>query len=217
MKTKRTELKRSPSRGSYTPEAIFEVLQKGFLCHVGFVDRTCPFVIPTAYGFDEKYLYLHGSSRSRMLEIIGSGGDCCITITHLDALVVARSVFHHSMNFESLVILGKGELVTGETEQMRVLELITENILPGRWAESRLPNKGEMKATSVVRIPIKEASLKVRTGPPKDDRADYDLDIWAGLLPYGEERLVPQVDPELKESMDFPASVQNWLNSNSQT
>lgn len=207
MKTERTKLGRIPSRGNHEPEAIFEVLGAGYICHVGFVDNGHPFVIPTAYGRDNEYLYLHGSIKSRMLDVLTQGNSCCITATHLDALVLARSVFHHSMNYRSVVILGTCEEVTEEVEKMRALEVITENILQGRWQEARLPNDGEMKATRVVRIPLKEASLKTRSGPPKDERADYDLDIWAGLLPLKQGYQPPVSDPDLREGIPLPPSV----------
>lgn len=207
MKTERTKLGRIPSRGSYDKEAIFEALDAGYLCHVGFVDKEHPFVIPTAYGRDDQFLYLHGSIKSRMLKLLSQGIPCCVTITHMDALVLARSVFNHSMNYRSVVILGTCEEVSDYEEKMKALEVITENILPGRWDEARLPNDGEMKATAVVRIPLTEASLKVRTGPPGDDRPDYDLDIWAGLLPTRKGYEAPVPDPVLREGIPTPPSV----------
>ena len=182
MKTDRTKLGRIPSRGNHDPEAIYQTLDNNFVCHVGFVDRGQPFVIPTAYGRDGKNLYLHGSIKSRMLEVLASGEPCCINITQLDALVLARSVFHHSMNYHSVVVLGSCEDVTDHEEKMRGLEVITENILTGRWQEVRLPNEGEMKATRVVKISLEEASLKVRSGPVKDDRPDYDLEHLGRLV-----------------------------------
>lgn len=209
MKTERTKLGRIPSRGSHDPQAIFETLDDGYICHVAFVDQGQPFVIPTAYGRDHEYLYLHGSIKSRMLELLAAGQPCCITVTHLDALVLARSVFHHSMNYRSVVILGTCEDVTDHDEKMKGLEVITENILTGRWKEARLPNEGEMKATRVVKIALKEASLKVRDTPPKDDRPDYDLDIWAGLLPLKKGYENPVADPDLKPGIPMSPSVES--------
>ena len=209
MKTDRTKLGRIPSRGNHDPEAIYQTLDNNFVCHVGFVDRGQPFVIPTAYGRDGKTLYLHGSIKSRMLEVLASGEPCCITVTQLDALVLARSVFHHSMNYHSVVVLGSCEDVADPEEKMRGLEVITENILTGRWQEARLPNDGEMKATRVVKISLEEASLKVRNGPAKDDRPDYDLDIWAGLLPLKKGYEAPITDEQLKEGVGLANSVKN--------
>ena len=212
LKTNRTKLGRIPSRGSHDRAVINEILDSGYLCHVGVVDDGLPVVIPTAYGREGDWLYLHGSVKSRLLMLLAEGADCCITVTHLDALVLARSVFHHSMNYRSVVVFGKGELVTEENAKMHALEVITDNILAGRWTESRLPNAGEMKATTVVRIPITEASAKVRTGPPGDDRKDMELDIWAGLLPVREERLAPIPSPDLKEGLEeLPGSVKGWM------
>lgn len=212
LKTDRTRLSRLPSRGSHDRAVINEILDAGFLCHVAVQDRGAPIVIPTAYGRQGEFLYLHGSVKSRLLQLLAEGADCCLTVTHLDALVLARSTFHHSMNYRSVVVIGKGELVEDPDEKMEALELITEAILPGRWQESRLPNPGEMKATTVVRIPITEASAKVRTGPPGDDPLDMDLDIWAGLLPVRVERLRPIPSPDLKEGLDeLPKSVQDWM------
>ena len=207
MKTDRTKLGRIPSRGSHDQETIYQTLDANYICHVGFNDQEQPFVIPTAYGREGDYLYLHGSIKSRMLDVLSQGAPCCITVTQLDALVLARSVFHHSMNYHSVVILGTCEEVTDPEEKMRGLEVITENILAGRWQEARLPNDGEMKATRVVRIHLEEASLKARTGPPKDDRPDYELDIWAGLLPLRKGYEAPITDPDLKEGVELAESV----------
>ncbi len=207
MKTERTKLGRIPSRGSHDPQAIYEALDAGYICHVGFIDQGQPFIIPTAYGRDDDFLYLHGSIKSRMLELLSTGNPCCITVTHLDALVLARSVFHHSMNYRSVVILGTCEDVTDWDEKMKALEVITENILAGRWKEARLPNDGEMKATRVVKIKLQEASLKVRDTPPKDDHADYDLDIWAGLLPLKKGYEDPIADPALKPGVPLSPSL----------
>lgn len=207
MKTKRTQLGRIPSRGAHDKASIYEAIDAGYLCHVGFVDGGHPFVIPTAYGRQGDFLLLHGSVKSRLMQLLAAGGDCCVTITHLDALVLARSTFHHSMNYRSVMVLGKGELVADEADKMEALKVITNNILPGRWSETRLPNPGEMKATTVVRIPLKEASLKTRTGPPKDDQPDYELDIWAGLLPLQSGYLPPEADPDLKDGVELPGSL----------
>lgn len=211
LKTPRTSLKRVPSRGLHERTEIYDILDAGYLCHVGFVDHGTPFVIPTAYGRTGDIIYLHGSVKSRLMEVMSKGGEVCITVTHLDALVLARSVFHHSMNYRSVVLLGKGREVTEEKEKMEGLRVVTEQIIPGRWDEARLPNAGEMKATRVMAFPIAEGSAKVRSGPPGDDPMDMDLDIWAGLLPlnsgYGEA--IP--DPQLKAGPEVPGSVRDAL------
>lgn len=212
LKSKRTKLGRIPSRGSHDRAVINEILDAGFLCHVAVVDQGTPVVIPTAYGREGDFIYLHGSVKSRLLRLLADGANCCVTVTHLDALVLARSVFHHSMNYRSVVVFAQGELVDEENEKMHALEVITDNILAGRWAESRLPNEGEMKATTVIKIPIVEASAKVRTGPPGDDQKDMELDIWAGLLPVSENRHAAIPAPDLKEGLDeLPPSVKGWL------
>ena len=196
-------LKRLPKRGYYDQETIFGILDQQFICHIAWEDRGQPYMIPTAYGRSGETLYIHGSSKSRMISMLADGRPLCLVVTLLDSLVLARSVFHHSMNYRSAVIYGNGREVEGD-EKMEALRLITEQILPGRWDEARLPNEIEMKATSVLAISIDTASAKIRTGPPVDDEEDYDLPIWAGLLPiqmiYGQ----PVTDPAMK--LDLPVS-----------
>lgn len=211
MKTARTKLGRLPSRGYHDPETIYEILDSGFLCHVGYVNDGQPIVIPTSYGRKGDMLYLHGSVKSQLIRAINAGQPVCVTVTHLDALVLARSTFHHSMNYRSVVILGTGVEIAGDDEKNAALEVITDNILQGRWAESRQPNANELKATGVVGIPITEASAKIRTGPPGDDKPDYALDIWAGLLPMQTTYGAPIPDPLLKEGIDVAGSVTNLL------
>ncbi|MBI5914766.1 MAG: pyridoxamine 5'-phosphate oxidase family protein [Bacteroidetes bacterium] len=205
-KTPRNKVKRLPKRGHYDHETIFGILDAGFLCHVGFVANGQPFVIPTAYGRDGDKIYLHGSSKSRMLSSLGGGIPVCLTVTHLDGLVLARSAFHHSMNYRSAVIFGTAQEVEGE-EKERALFLISESILKGRWDEVRGPNAQEMKATSVLCVTIEEASAKIRTGPPGDDEEDYALPIWAGVLPMRLMPGEPMADPLLREGIPLPGSV----------
>ncbi|PYX28926.1 MAG: pyridoxamine 5'-phosphate oxidase family protein [Acidobacteria bacterium] len=183
MPTPRTRVVRESDRGVYDREALNRILDEGFLCHVGFVVDGQPFVIPTSYGRDGDTLYIHGSAASRMLRNLDKGIPVCVTVTLLDGLVLARSVFNHSMNYRSVVILGTATLITNPEEKLAALLILSEHILPGRWADSRQPNERELKATSVLRIPIDEFSAKVRIGPPIDDEPDYTFPTWAGVIP----------------------------------
>jgi len=193
----RTQVERLPERGHYDRETIHAILDQAFLCHVGFVVDGQPFVIPTGFGRSGDTLYIHGSAASRMLRNLSAGVPVCVTVTLLDALVVARSLFHSSMNYRSVVVLGTAKLITDGEEKMRALRAVSEQIFPGRWDDARQPNEQELKATSVMAIPLTEASAKIRTGPAKDDKEDYALPIWAGLLPLRVTAGTPQPDPEL--------------------
>src|SRR3954464_14425282 len=182
--TARTRVVREADRAVYDREAVYRILDEGFLCHVGFVVDGQPFVIPTSYGRKDANLYIHGSAASRMLrQTQKEGVPVCITVTLLDGLVLARSVFNHSMNYRSVVVLGKATLVDDPSEKLAALRVLSEHILPGRWDDSRQPSERELKATSVLRLPIEEYSAKVRTGPPIDDEEDYSFPTWAGLIP----------------------------------
>jgi nitroimidazol reductase NimA-like FMN-containing flavoprotein (pyridoxamine 5'-phosphate oxidase superfamily) len=181
--TKRTQLHRLPKRGVFDKDQVHAILDEAFLCHVGFVADGQPFVIPTGYARSGDKLYIHGSAASRMLRSLDKGVDVCVTVTLLDGFVLARSGFHHSMNYRSVVVLGKARLVTDAAEKMEALKLITDHIVPRRWDEVRPPTEQELKGTSVLAIPLEEVSAKVRTGPPIDDDEDYDLPIWAGVVP----------------------------------
>lgn len=187
MPTARTRLVREADRAVYDREAVYRILDEGFLCHAGFVVDGQPFVIPTSYGRRDASLYIHGSAASRMLRQMqmpmNDGAPVCITVTLLDGLVLARSVFNHSMNYRSVVILGKATLVDDPQEKLAALRILSEHILPGRWDDSRQPNERELKATSVLRVPIEEFSAKVRVGPPIDDEEDYAFPTWAGVVP----------------------------------
>ena len=198
--TTRTRVVREAERGVYDREAAYRVLDEGFLCHVGFAVDGQPFVIPTSYGRKDASLYIHGSAASRMLRQMKEGVPVCVTVTLLDGLVLARSVFNHSMNYRSVVVLGKATLVDDPQEKLAALRVLSEHIIPGRWDDARQPNERELKATSVLRIPIDEFSAKVRTGPPIDDEEDYSFPTWAGVLPLeirtgaaiDDARLTPQ-------------------------
>ena len=183
LPTPRTRVVREADRAIYDREAAYRILDEGFLCHVGFVADGQPFVIPTSYGRKDDSLYVHGSAASRMLRNLKDGVAVCITVTLLDGLVFARSIFNHSMNYRSVVILGTATLVDDPQEKIEALHALSEHILPGRWADSRQPNERELKATSILRVPIEEFSAKVRTGPPVDDEPDYAFPTWAGVVP----------------------------------
>ena len=183
MPTPRTRVVREPDRAVYDREAVNHLLDEGFLCHVGFVVDGQPFVIPTSYGRDGDVLYIHGSAASRMLRNLSQGIRVCITVTLLDGLVLARSIFNHSMNYRSVVILGTATLVDDPEEKLKALRVLSEHIIPHRWDDSRQPNEKELKATSALRVPIEEFSAKVRQGPSIDDEPDYSFPTWAGVIP----------------------------------
>jgi uncharacterized protein len=179
----RTRLVREPHRGAYDRETIDQILDEGLVCHVGFSMEGQPYVIPTMYARVGDSIYFHGSAASRMLRGASAGMAVCVTVTLVDGLVLARSVFNHSMNYRSVVALGKAVLVDAPTEKIEALRAFTEKILPGRWNDARQPNEKELKATSILRLPLTEVSAKARTGPVEDDQEDYALAVWAGLVP----------------------------------
>lgn len=210
QRTARTTVRRHPERGVYDVETIHAILDAGYLCHVGFVQDKQPFVIPTLYARVGEKLYLHGSPFSRALQPVEGGIPLCVTVTHVDGLVLARSAFHHSINYRSVVLLGRGQVVTNRTEKEAALSALVEQVVPGRAAEVRGPNAKELRATQVLVVPLDEASAKVRTGPPKDARGDYALDIWAGVLPLRLEPLAPIADPRLAADIHVPEHVQQY-------
>jgi len=208
--TARTTLKRLPKRASYERETVYRILDEGFVCHVGFVSEGRPVVIPTGYGRKGDRLYLHGSAASRMLRTLREGVDVCVTVTLVDGLVLARSSFHHSMNYRSVVVFGRARVVEDEDEKMEALRVFSDHVLRGRWEDARLPNRNELRQTTVLALPLEEASAKIRTGPPVDDEEDYGLSVWAGVLPL---RLVagePIPDPRLNAGIEQPQYVQNY-------
>lgn len=214
MPTARTRVVREPHRGVYDRESVYRILDEGFLCHIGFVADGQPFVIPTSYGRKDANLYIHGSAASRMLrQMQKEGAPVCITVTLLDGLVLARSVFNHSMNYRSVVILGKAVLVDDPEEKLAALRVLSEHILPGRWDDARQPNERELKQTSVLRVPIEEFSAKVRTGPPIDDEEDYSFPTWAGVVPLEMKAASPIDDPKLDPARVVPEYVQNYSRS----
>src|ERR1017187_8150570 len=202
--TPRTRLVREADRAVYDRETAYRILDEGFLCHVGFVADGQPFVIPTSYGRKDDSLYIHGSAASRMLRQLKDGVPFCITVTLLEGLVLARSIFNHSMNYRSVVVLGKATLVEDPDEKLEALRILSEHILPGRWADSRQPNERELKATSVLRVPIEEFSAKVRQGPAIDDEEDYSFPTWAGVVPLEMVAGAPIGDPRLLPGKEAP-------------
>ena len=208
--TTRTTLKRLPERGKYDRDVVYKILDEGFVCHVGFVVDGHPFVIPTGYGRVGDTLYIHGSAASRMLRSLAGGIPVSVTVTLVDGLVLARSAFHHSINYRSVVIFGRAELVEDEKDKMAALAALTEHIVPGRWDEVREPNAQELKGTTVLALPIVEVSAKVRTGPPKDDEVDCAIPVWAGELPLQMVTLAPVADPHLSSDLDPPDYLLNY-------
>ena len=200
-KSSRSKVKRVPQRGHYDRETINKILDAGFVGHVGFVIDDQPFVIPMAYGRLQDHVYLHGATSSRLISNLKEGLPICLTVTHLDGIVLARSAFHHSMNYRSVVLFGTAHEVPS-TEKEKALEVISEQILKGRWNSSRKPNSKELKATTVLKLTIEEASAKIRTGPPKDDKPDYKLPIWAGVIPIVSNILPVEPDPELMPGVE---------------
>jgi hypothetical protein len=202
--TERTTLKRLPKRGLYDREEVYKILDEGFICHVGFILNNQPFVIPTGYARKDDRLFIHGSQASRMLRTLKGGVDVCLTVTLIDGLVMARSAFHHSMNYRSVVVFGHAEVVENREEKLAALFAFSEHIVPGRWNEVREPTEAEMNATMVLALPLTEASAKVRTGPPLDDEEDYQLPVWAGVVPLKLRAGEPVPDPKLSEGIDVP-------------
>ena len=208
--TSRTRVVREPHRGVYDRAEAYKILDEGFICHVGFMAQSQPYVIPTGYGRSDDHLYIHGSAASRMLRNLDQGVPVCVTVTLLDGLVLARSIFNHSMNYRSVVILGTAHAITDPEEKLRALQALSDHIIPGRWAESRQPNEQELKATLALKLPIEEFSAKVRTGPPIDDDEDLSFPTWAGVIPLQMVAGEPVNDPKLAGKIGVPAYVRNY-------
>ena len=202
--TPRTTLKRLPQRGSYDRKVIDPILDEGFLCHVGFVLHGQPFVIPTGYARVGDSLVIHGSQASRMLRALEQGTDVCLTVTLIDGLVLARSAFHHSMNYRSVVVFGRATVVDDPASKISALRALSEHMIPGRWDDVREPTEQELQQTTVLSLPLTEGSAKVRTGPPLDDEADYDLPVWAGVIPLRLVAEPPVADARLSASSGAP-------------
>jgi nitroimidazol reductase NimA-like FMN-containing flavoprotein (pyridoxamine 5'-phosphate oxidase superfamily) len=203
--TERTRVIREPQRGIYDRETIYKILDEGMVCHVGFAADAQPFVIPTLYARVGDAIYFHGSAASRMLRGAATGIPVCITVTLTDGLVLARSVFNHSMNYRSVVALGKATLVDAPAEKFDALHAFTEKILPGRWEDARQPNEKELKATSILKLPLIEVSAKIRSGPVQDDEEDYALPVWAGIVPLHFQGEAPIRDERCDPAIPTPA------------
>ena len=200
--TGKTKLRRIPKRGSYDIETIYKILDEGFIAHVGFKGTDGQtFVIPTGYARRGGELLIHGSSASRMMRAMAEEIEVCVTVTLIDGLVLARSAFHHSMNYRSVVAFGAAKIIKDENEKIEALRLFTEHIIPGRWREVRLPTTNELKATTVLSLPLTEASAKIRTGNPVDDSEDYALDVWAGVIPLEIKAGKPLPDPQMNQEI----------------
>ena len=203
--TQRTTLKRLPKRGVYDRELVYRILDEGFICHVSFAVDGQPFVIPTGYARVGDQLYIHGSQVSRMLRTLSGGIDACVAVTLIDGLVLARSAFHHSVNYRSVVIFGRASIVEEREAKLAALFAFSEHVIPGRWDDVREPTEQELKATTVLSLRLEEVSAKVRTGPPIDDEADYALNVWAGVLPLQLIAGTPIRDPRLPEIIELPS------------
>lgn len=206
-KTKRTTLKRLHDRGRFDRETVYAILDEALICHVGIVVDGAPVVIPTAFWRDADTLYLHGSSASRLIRALEAGAEACVTVSILDGLVMARSAFHHSFNYRSVVIFGRTEAVEDAAEKRRALRLFMERLAPGRWEELRPATDQEIKGTGVVRLDLAEASAKIRTGPPIDDEEDYEDPVWAGVVPVSLACGAAQPDPRLTPGITEPANI----------
>jgi uncharacterized protein len=205
--TPNTTLKRLPQRGSFDRATVYGILDEAFICHVGFVVDGQPFVIPTSYARIGDQLFIHGSAASRMVRNLAQGIPVCVTVTLLDGLVLARSAFHHSLNYRSVVVFGTAQVVEAEHEKQAALKAFTEHIIPGRYAHVREPNPQELKGTSVLALPLTEASAKIRTGPPKDDEEDYAIPVWAGVLPLHQTAGAPWADEFTPATLPVPEHV----------
>lgn len=204
----RSEIRRKPERGAYDVETVNAILDEALICHVGFIaEDGYPVVIPTIHARQGTTLYLHGSPASRMLRSIKNGADVCVTVTIVDGLVLARSVFHHSMNYRSVVVFGQPREVTDREEKMRALEAVTEHVARGRWADARQPNETELNGTTVLAVDMEETSAKIRSGPPGDDEEDYALPIWAGVVPVSTTFGDAVEDPDLRGGIGPPGYV----------
>ena len=207
MKSPRTKLRRLPKRGAHDRETIDAILDEAMVCHLGFVHDGRPAVIPTLHARVGDEVLIHGSAASRMLRTLATGVEVCLTATLIDGLVLARSAFHHSVNYRSVVLYGTARPLTEPEELESALEAFTEKLVPGRWADVRWPTRKELKGTAALALPIEEGSAKVRTGPPIDDDEDYELGMWAGVVPMRIETGEPVADPQLREGIEPPQYI----------
>jgi uncharacterized protein len=207
--SQRVRVRRVPDRGRYDKKVVHEILDAGFLCHLGFVHQDQPYVIPTLFGRQADTLYIHGSAASRALQT-ATALPVCVTVTHLDGLVLARSLFNHSANYRSVMVLGQATEVVDGTAKSAALQVISEHIIPGRWEEARQPNAKELRATTVLRLDLQESSAKIRTGPPVDEEEDLGLPIWAGVIPLTVHAGEPRRDRLVADDVPLPRSVVQW-------
>lgn len=198
--TARTRVRRLPERAAADRQALYDVLDGGRICHLGVIVDGSPRVVPTGYGRSGDTLYLHGSTGATSLR---APGEICVTVTHLDALVLARSLFHHSMNYRSAMVYGRPRVVTSPEEKLSGLRAVVEQLTPGRWDVARQPTRKELAATTLLALPLSEASVKVRTGPPGDEEEDYALDVWAGEVPVVSSLGPPVPDPRLRPGIPY--------------
>lgn len=212
MKSDKTKVKRRPDRGFYDKETVYAILDKEFICQIAFVFEDYPVVIPTIYGRKDDSLYFHGANVSRMLQTMEQGVPVSINVTRTNALVLARSAFHHSLNYESVTVFGKATLVQDDADKLEALKIISDQILEDRWSEVRLPSEKELNVTKVLKMTISEGSAKVRNEGVGDDKEDYDLDIWAGLVPIHRSYGEAEPDDKLKSGIETPDSVKSIEN-----
>jgi uncharacterized protein len=208
--SERSRIRRAPSRADYDRATIDAILDEALVAHLGFAVDGQPYVIPTLHARSGDTVYVHGSAASRMVRTLAAGTPACLTVTLLDGLVLARSAFHHSMNYRSVVVLGRARLVEGDAERREALRVFTERLVPGRWDEVRPPSRQELKGTRVLALTLDEASAKLRRGGPVDDDEDYALDVWAGVVPLTLERGTPEPDERLRDGIVPSDSVQAW-------
>jgi nitroimidazol reductase NimA-like FMN-containing flavoprotein (pyridoxamine 5'-phosphate oxidase superfamily) len=208
--TRKTKVKRAPKRGHYDEKTINEILDASQICHIAFIHDGHPVSMPTLFGRSGKKIYIHGASVSRMMVELEKGLDISLSVAQVDGLVLARSAFHHSMNYRSVVVFGQASLVP-DKHKIEVLKAISDHLLPGRWEEVRMPNAKELKATNVLEISLDEASAKIRTGGPVDEKEDYKLDVWAGVLPLKNMAEDPIPDDQLKSGIEVPRSVLDYI------
>jgi nitroimidazol reductase NimA-like FMN-containing flavoprotein (pyridoxamine 5'-phosphate oxidase superfamily) len=206
----RTEVRRLPQRAAYDRDTVYRILDEGLVCHIGFVGEGRPVVIPAGYGRKDDTLYIHGSTASRMFRTLAAGAEVCVTVTLLDGLVLARSAFHHSMNYRSVIIFGRASVINDPVAKLAALQAFTEHVAPGRWLEIRPPSPKELQATMVLAIPLKEVSAKVRTGLPHDDEEDYALPVWAGVLPFSNATGEPLPDDRLPARIQIPEYLRQY-------
>jgi nitroimidazol reductase NimA-like FMN-containing flavoprotein (pyridoxamine 5'-phosphate oxidase superfamily) len=210
-KTARNQVKRHPERGQYDSTTIYPIVDEALICHVGFVQDNQPYVLPTLHARQGDTILLHGAKGSRLLRHVEAGGEVCIAITLLDGIVLARSAFSHSINYRSVVVFGRGEIIADDHDRLQALAAFTERLIPGRWADVRQPSGVELKQTSIVAVAIESASAKIRTGPPKDAEDDLALPVWAGVLPLYQTSGSPIAAPGLPAGIEVPDNLRDYI------